>query len=177
MKNQNYTVNIFRKLSLNSYLCRNPYYLNKMKRYLLLLFFSLALVYLKAQSSVDTLRLSDYLSKIEQNGQCIGSLAIMKDGKNIYARRLGKDLLRNKQEIEYPLYRVGSITKMFTAVLIYQEIEKGRLKLEDKLSDYFPEIPRAGDITIYQLLEHTAGLGDYVMKNGTYSWMLSLIHI
>ena len=100
MKNQNYTVNIFRKLSLNSYFCRNPYYLNKMKRYLLLLFFSLALVYLKAQSSVDTLRLSDYLSKIEQNGQCIGSLAIMKDGKNIYARRLGKDLLRNKQEIE-----------------------------------------------------------------------------
>lgn len=70
--------------------------------------------------------------------------------KNIYTRRLGKNLLLNKQEIEYPLYRVGSITKMFTAVLIYQEIEKGRLKLEDKLSDYFPEIPRAGDITIYQ---------------------------
>ena len=149
--------------------------LDKMKRYLLLLCLCLSFVYLKAQSNIDTLRLSDYLSTIEQNGQCIGSLAIMKDGKNIYTRRLGKDLLRNKQEIEYPLYRVGSITKMFTAVLIYQEIEKGRLKLEDKLSDYFPEIPRAGDITIYQLLEHTAGLGDYVMKNGTYSWMLSYV--
>lgn len=111
--------------------------LDKMKRYLLLLCLCLSFVYLKAQSNIDTLRLSDYLSTIEQNGQCIGSLAIMKDGKNIYTRRLGKDLLRNKQEIEYPLYRVGSITKMFTAVLIYQEIEKGRLKLEDKLSDYF----------------------------------------
>jgi len=47
-----------------------------MKRYLLLLFFALAFVYLKAESSIDILRLSDYLLKIEQSGKCIGYLTV-----------------------------------------------------------------------------------------------------
>lgn len=65
---------------------------------------------------------------------------------------------------------------MFTAVLIYRQIGKERLKLNDKLSDYFPEIPRAEEITISQLLEHSAGLGNYIMKNdSSYHWMLSCV--
>ena len=145
-----------------------------MKRYLLLLLLCPAFFILKAQSNIDTLRLTDYLFKIDQNKQCIGSLAIMKDGKCIYAYRLGKKLIPKDRDVTVPLYRVGSITKMFTAVLIYQQVEKGLLKLGDKLADYFPEVPRAQDITIYQLLEHTAGLGNYIMKNDTaYIWMFS----
>lgn len=145
-----------------------------MKQFLLLLLCSIASLGVNAQSDVDTIRLSDYLSGIEKSGQCIGSLSIMKDGESIYARRLGKSLIAKEQALDSPLYRIGSISKMFTAVLIYQQVEKGKLKLDNKLSDYFPEVPRAEDITIYQLLEHSAGLGNYAMKNdSSYTWMFS----
>lgn len=143
-----------------------------MKQYCILLLLCIASQCMKAQQNIDTLQLSDYLSKIE--GQVIGSLTVMKDGKPVFARRLGKNLIPKEQAIESPLYRIGSISKMFTAVLIYQQVEKGLLKLDDKLSHYFPEVPRAEDITIYQLLEHSAGLGNYIMKNdSSYTWMLS----
>lgn len=143
-----------------------------MKQYCILLLLCIASQCMKAQQNIDTLQLSDYLSKIE--GQVIGSLSVMKDGKSVFTRRLGKNLIPQEQAIGLPLYRVGSISKMFTAVLIYQQVEKGLLKLDDKLSHYFPEVPRAEDITIYQLLEHSAGLGNYLMQNdSSYTWMLS----
>lgn len=145
-----------------------------MKIYWLFLFLFFVSPFMNAQVGIDTLRLSGYLAQIEEKGQVMGSLDIMKDGKSIYSCCLGKDIISQGQAIDAPLYRIGSISKMFTAVLIYQQVEKGKLKLDDKLSDYFPEVPRAGEITIYQLLEHSAGLGNYIMKNdSSYTWMLS----
>jgi D-alanyl-D-alanine carboxypeptidase len=55
---------------------------------------------------------------------------------------------------------------MITAVLIFKLIEENKLHLEDKLSEFFPEIPNSNAITIKNLLEHTSGLGSYVVKDG-----------
>lgn len=145
-----------------------------MKRTYLLLILCVAFCGLKAQSDVDTLRLSTYLLQVEDSSRCMGSIAIMKDGKCIFTRRLGKNLVEKDRKVSKPLYRVGSITKMFTAVLIYRQVEKGTMSLDDKLADYFPEVPRAKDITLYQLLEHTAGLGNYILKDDSiYTWTFS----
>lgn len=60
-------------------------------------------------------------------------------------------------------FRIGSVTKTFTDMLAFQEIEKGRLKLEAHISDYLPAYPKpqGEKITIHQLMTNTSGLPDY----------------
>jgi CubicO group peptidase (beta-lactamase class C family) len=55
-------------------------------------------------------------------------------------------------------YRIGSITKMFTAAMIYQLFEEGKLKPTDTLDKFFPQIPNAKKITIAQILAHRSGI-------------------
>ncbi|QOC91259.1 serine hydrolase domain-containing protein [Micromonospora craniellae] len=55
-------------------------------------------------------------------------------------------------------YRIGSITKTMTAVLIMQERDAGRLALDDPLRRHLPEAEAAGPITLRQLLGHAGGL-------------------
>jgi D-alanyl-D-alanine carboxypeptidase len=55
-------------------------------------------------------------------------------------------------------FRAASITKMFTGVLVLQEVESGALDLEHRLSRWHAEFPEAQDITLDQLISHTAGV-------------------
>ncbi|MBK8248458.1 MAG: beta-lactamase family protein [Gemmatimonadetes bacterium] len=59
------------------------------------------------------------------------------------------------------MYRVGSIAKPFTAVMIYQLIDERKLTLDTKLSRFFPRLPNADSITIRDLLGHTSGVPDF----------------
>lgn len=59
-------------------------------------------------------------------------------------------------------FRIGSVTKTFTATVVLMLCDEGKLTLNDKLDKYFPETPNAKDITIRMLLDMTSGLGDYL---------------
>lgn len=61
------------------------------------------------------------------------------------------------------IFTLGSITKMFTAVAVLQNVEQGRLALTDRLGAHLDGFPAAiaDTVTIHQLLTHTSGLGDY----------------
>jgi CubicO group peptidase (beta-lactamase class C family) len=60
------------------------------------------------------------------------------------------------------VFRIGSITKQFTAVAILQLVEAGKIKLDDDISAYIPDFPPAGHkVTIAQLLNQTSGLPSY----------------
>ncbi len=62
-------------------------------------------------------------------------------------------------------FRVGSITKMFIAVLVLQLVDEGTLDLEDTLGAWFPGVDNAESITIRQLLQHTSGVYDYTASS------------
>ena len=99
------------------------------------------------------------LTRIESKDKGMLSLSISKDGKAVYSRAIGYSVkeaakLSNTQT----KYRIGSITKTFTAVLILQLIEENRLSLATNLARYFPSIPNASSITIEQLLRHRSGI-------------------
>jgi hypothetical protein len=73
------------------------------------------------------------------------------------------------------VYRIGSITKMFTAVMLEQLVEAGKVKLSDPVEKYFPEIRTvqgriadAPSITLIQLATHTSGLGREPDNTDTY---------
>jgi CubicO group peptidase (beta-lactamase class C family) len=63
-------------------------------------------------------------------------------------------------------FRIGSISKQFTAAAILKLQEQGKLSVEDKLSKYFPAYPRAGEVTLRHLLTHTSGIRNYTDKPG-----------
>lgn len=57
--------------------------------------------------------------------------------------------------------RVGSVTKQFTAAVMLQLQQEGRLSLDDALARHMPDIPRASDLILRRMLNHTSGLGNY----------------
>lgn len=100
-------------------------------------------------------KLDPFFDALARNERMRGSVAVVRDGKVVYRRALGPDANTNT------VYRTGSITKLFTAVMVYQLIDEGKLSLETRLSDFFPSIPNAERITIAHLLSHSSGIGSY----------------
>src|SRR5689334_4557419 len=60
-----------------------------------------------------------------------------------------------------PAFLAYSVTKTFTSALVLQLCDEGRLTLEDRLARWYPGIDRASDISLRQLLNHTAGIPNY----------------
>lgn len=119
--------------------------------------------------TINTAKIDDFLDYITKNKQSVGSLSIFRNGKEIYQRSFGQDQLPEAGWNAKTAYQVGSISKLFTAVMLMQLEEKGKLKLNDKLSKYYPDIPNADKITIKNMMNHTSGLGDYV--GADYQWL------
>lgn len=106
--------------------------------------------------------LDSYFDKLEAGDQAMGSLAITKNGETVYQRSFGwSSLNSNVKADRNSAYWIGSISKTFTAVIILQMVGEGKLALQDKLSQFFPEWPDADKITIEQLLLHQSGLHNF----------------
>lgn len=71
------------------------------------------------------------------------------------------DIEKNVAMTPDTVFRVGSITKQFTAAGILLLADLGKISVEDRLSKYLPDYPNADKITIYQLLTHTSGLANF----------------
>jgi D-alanyl-D-alanine carboxypeptidase len=94
------------------------------------------------------------------------SVAAVKDGKIIYDRAFGKaNIEENRAAAPDTRYAVGSISKQFTAAGLLLEQEHGKVSLNDKVSKYFPDLTRANEITIRELLSHTSGYEDYAPQD------------
>lgn len=100
-----------------------------------------------------------------------GSVLVARKGTIIFEKGYGyknkKTLLPNDPNT---IFQIGSITKQFTSAIILQLKEKQKLSLQDKISKYIPDFPQGDQITIEQLLTHTAGVYNYTnnpdfMKN------------
>ncbi|WP_312750901.1 serine hydrolase domain-containing protein [Epilithonimonas hominis] len=118
---------------------------------------------------INTKKIDDFLHYMTDNKQSIGSISIFRNGKEIYQKNFGQNQLPNVKWNSDTRYQVGSISKLFTAIMLMQQVEKGKLNLSDKLSKYYPEIPNADKITIETMMNHTSGLGDYAGQH--YQWL------
>ncbi|MBO6184139.1 MAG: beta-lactamase family protein [Chryseobacterium sp.] len=114
-----------------------------------------------SKNGINTAKIDDFLNYISQNKQGIGSITIFQNGKEIYTKNFGQDQLSNVKWDKNTGYQIGSISKLVTAVMLMQLEEKGKLKLNEKLSKYYPDVPNANKITLENLMNHTSGLGDY----------------
>jgi CubicO group peptidase (beta-lactamase class C family) len=106
----------------------------------------------------------------ELNGQRAfnGSVLVAKNGKVIYQKTVGFADIEHRVVINaHTKFELASISKAFTALLVLQLVEKGKLKLDAKVSNYIPEFTRSdsGEITIHHLLSHTSWIQDFVGLN------------
>lgn len=86
------------------------------------------------------------------------------------------DIGRNEPGNPELKYRIGSLTKPFTATLVMQLVEQGRLRLDGTLSDYLPDLygeTAAAPVTIAQLLSHTSGIADVPARYDDPWWQTS----
>lgn len=94
------------------------------------------------------------------------ALLVATDGKIIYKKGFGYADLKNKITVTPETkFRIGSVTKQFTAAAILKLQEKGLLSVTDKLSRFIPDFPRGDEVTIHHLLTHTSGIRSYTSKN------------
>ncbi len=90
------------------------------------------------------------------------SVAVVKDGRIVYEKAYGAARLFPLQHPTIQTrYAIDSVSKQFTAAALLSLQEGGRLNIDDKVAKYFPDLTGARDITIKQLLSHTAGYRDY----------------
>jgi CubicO group peptidase (beta-lactamase class C family) len=126
--------------------------------------FFLAASVAKAQSPSTMAAVTDHVHVEMQSQHIPGlSLLVIKDGKIIRAEGFG---LANV-ELQAPVkpesvFQSGSVGKQFTATAVMMLVEEGKIGLDDPITKYFPDAPATWkEITVRELLSHTAGLGDY----------------
>ena len=104
------------------------------------------------------------------------SIAIVEDGQIAYVQSYGEaridPLTPARSEMRYS---VGSISKQFTATAILLLQEQGKLSLDDKVAKFIPNLTRANEVSIRQLLSHTSGYQDYWPQDYVPPFMLQPI--
>lgn len=140
-----------------------------MKRYLAVVGTTLAALLTvapaRALGAADVAKVRGWLAanvpELMREGQLPGfSVAIVENGKTVYAEGFGaRDPKRNLPATPATLYGIGSVTKSFVAIAIFQLAEQGKLSLDDPVSRHVPlELGLPGTpITIRSLLTHSPG--------------------
>ena len=108
--------------------------------------------------------INNLIEDLSRHDAFSGTVLIAKDDDIIYQKSTGlSNKEKNTQNNIETKFCIGSMNKMFTSVAIAQLVEKGKLNFTDKLITHLPNLPQKtfGDITIEQLLTHSAGTGDF----------------
>jgi len=115
-----------------------------------------------AQTNFDKTELDNYFNALEQNNKFMGGVAVSKNGEIIYTRSIGfTDVENNLKATENSKYRIGSISKSFTTVLILKAAEQKKLDINQTIEKWFPTITKANKISIKQLLSHRSGIHNF----------------
>ena len=121
--------------------------------------------------SFDKSKLDNYFNALEANNKFMGSVAISQNGQIIYRKQIGYADIENKiKPDENTKYRIGSISKTFTTVLILKAVDEGKLTLTDNIDTWFPGIRNASKITISDLLYHRSGIHNFTANEDYLKW-------
>lgn len=99
------------------------------------------------------------------------AVIVTDDGKIVYEAGRGlADVAAKRPITPDTVFRIGSITKQFSAAMMLQLVDEGKVSLDDKVSKFLPDFPKPGaDATVAQLLNHTVGVQSYT---GIPGWMV-----
>lgn len=116
------------------------------------------------QVFVDKQSLDSLFHILSERDFAFGAAAVSRNGELAYQKVVGYARINEDGKTlssTETKYRIGSVTKTFTAVIIFQLIEEGKLRLDSRLAHYFPGIPNAQEISVSDMLYHRSGLANY----------------
>jgi len=128
--------------------------------------------YLK-EKGADTLsalpalkNLADNIFISAANGRSPGAAVLLsRDSEIIYENAFGYADVGNKVPVTTETkFRIGSITKQFTAAAILKLQEEGKINISNTLSAFIPDFPRGNEVTVHHLLTHTSGIHSYTNR-------------
>jgi len=105
---------------------------------------------------------NEYINAHVAQNKFSGTVLLAKEGTILFTKAYG--MTDYEQKIENTIetkFRIGSITKQFTAMAIMMLQEKGLLNIQDTVSKYIPDFPHGNEITIHHLLTHSSGILNY----------------
>jgi CubicO group peptidase (beta-lactamase class C family) len=123
-----------------------------------------AACHLQAQlPSATTAKIDGIAAQVlAETGAPSASIAVVKDGKTAYVQAYGKARLEPATPARPEMrYSIGSVSKQFMAGAILLLVQDGQLSLDDRVARYLPDLTRANETTVRQLLSHTSGYQDY----------------
>lgn len=139
------------------------------------LWLCIAIILLFSQNAIvaqdHAAKIQEVLALAHKYRQFNGSALVAENGKVIYKGAFGQANMEwNIPNTPDTKFRLGSITKQFTATAVLQLVEQGKIKLDAKLSDYLPEYRKdtGAKVTIHHLLTHTSGIPSYTGQPGFF---------
>ncbi|CAM4250814.1 serine hydrolase domain-containing protein [Zobellia nedashkovskayae] len=130
---------------------------------------------ISSAQSFNNEKIDSLFTLLEHNDKFMGSIAISENQKTIYTKSIGfADFENGVKSTIATKYRIGSISKIFTATLIFKAIEERKLELNRTIETFFPSIKNANTITISNLLNHSSGIHDFTRDKDYLKWNTSM---
>ena len=119
-------------------------------------------------------RLDEVASSFTRDNAFMGAVLVVKGPTILLDKAYGKAVLEwNIPDAPNVKFRIGSMTKQFTAALILLEQEEGRLSVDDPVRKYLPDAPAAWEkLTIADLLHHTSGIPNFIFDTRYFEWRM-----
>jgi len=116
---------------------------------------------LTAQDSTSE-KLDNLMKAYSKVDKFNGTILVAKQGKILLEKGYGfRDVKTHSPNDASSIFQTYSITKTFTSTVILMLVEQGKLKLDDKLSKFYPDFPKGDSITIEHILTHTSGIYEF----------------
>jgi len=126
-----------------------------------------------SQAAFNTAKADSLMALLEKHNKVMGSVQLRQNGQVLYTKSIGIRAAENGDKLPITAetrFRVGSISKMFTSVMVFRLIEEGKLSLQTTLSQFFPEVRNADKITVENLLTHSSGLHNFTDDKDYGKW-------
>jgi len=104
---------------------------------------------------------SSAVAVLTATGAPSASIAVVRNAQIVYERAYGNGRIPNTPAAPAMRYAIGSVSKQFTATAVLLLAEEGKLSLSDRVAKWFPQLTRANDVTVQQLLSMTSGYQDF----------------
>jgi D-alanyl-D-alanine carboxypeptidase len=113
--------------------------------------------------STTVVKMDEIAAKaLTDSGSPSVSIAVVQGGKIVYEKAYGQARLEPATDAKSEMrYSIGSVSKQFLAAAILLLVQDGKVSLSDRVSRYLPDLTRANEVSIRQLLSHTSGYQDY----------------
>ncbi len=146
----------------------------KLKLTFLALLLGQVMGWAQSPAAFNKAKMDSLLTVLENKNKLMGTVTLYQDGKLLYNRAIGYASIQGEEKIKNTTatkFRVGSISKTFTATLILQLIEEKKLRFDTPLATFFPQLANAESITVEHLLQQRSGLSSFTSEPAYLTYM------